>query len=132
MFWQQLGATPTGFFDPATTASLSAIAPILQKGAQYLPTILNIVEDPALPMVVGQIQQLRALEQKARTSATAAGQPAPGPAGPVGIGLHRFVGVIGAYIWTRTHPWETRGIAALGVGVLFGLGFAVGRLSVRQ
>lgn len=124
-----LAAEP--FFDAQTTTTLTSLAKVLQTGSKYMPTILAIVEDPALPRVVGQIQELRALEVRSRQQAAASGQPQPGPPGPVGIGLWRVAGVLGLYTWTRTHPWETRGLMALGLGALIGLGFGFGRLTAR-
>lgn len=131
-----LGATPAassgGLFDPATSSLLSSFSAIAAKAQAYLPTIINIVEDPALPKVVHKIQVLRALEVNARAEASAKHQPQPGPPGPVGIGLWRIAGVLDAYIWTREHPWAFRGVVAGSVGALIAIGFGLGRLSKRS
>lgn len=124
-------AAAPGFFDPGTSSLLSSIVPILTKVQAYLPTILSIAEDPALPTVVNRIQMLRKLEVNARSEATATHQPQPGPPGPPGIGLWRLTAPLDAYIWTREHPWATRGILAGSLLGLVGIGFGIGRLSKR-
>jgi len=134
IFGTAFGATaaPPTFFDPATSSLLTSIGPLLAKVQKYLPTIVNIAEDPALPIVVNKIQALRNLELKARSDAAAAHATPPGPPGPPGIGLWRVAGALDAYIWTRQHPWAFRGIVASSVLGLIGIGFGLGRLSKRS
>lgn len=112
-------------------AKLPQINDIVIKGIAYLPTIQAIVEDPSLPVLINRVQQLRALEQKSRTEAASKGKPQPGPAGPVGIGLHRFVGPLDKYIWTREHPTATKLLLAGGVVALIGGSVMVGRWTKR-
>lgn len=113
-------------------AKLPQINDIVIKGIGYLPTIQAIVEDPALPTLVNRVQKLRSLEQQARTEAASAGKPQPGPKGPVGVGLHRFVGPLDKYIWTREHPTATKLIVAGGAVALLGGVFMLGRWSKRS
>jgi hypothetical protein len=112
-------------------AKLPQINDIVIKGIGYLPTIQSIVEDPSLPVLVERIKQLRALESKARTEAASAKKPQPGPPGPVGVGLHRFVKPLDAYIWTREHPTKTKLLIAGGVLALIGGSVMVGRWTKR-
>jgi len=126
------GTAAPSLFDPSTSSLLTSVGPILAKVQKYLPTIVNIAEDPALPLVVNKIQALRNLELKARSAAAAAHTAPPGPPGPPGIGLWRVAGVLDAYIWTRQHPWAFRGIVAGSVLGLIGVGFGLGRLSKRS
>lgn len=119
-------------FDASTSSLLSSVGPILAKVQKYLPTILNIAEDPALPTVVNRIQKLRTLEVSARSEAAVKSQPQPGPPGPPGIGLWRLTAPLDAYIWTRQHPWAFRGIIAGSLLGLFGIGVGIGRLSKRS
>jgi hypothetical protein len=112
-------------------AQLPKVAAIVDKAVKYLPTVQAIVEDPSLPILVARIQTLRSLEAKARTDAVTKKKPQPGPAGPVGIGLHRFVKPLDMYISFRTSPakfYVGIGIAAVSV---VGLGFLAGRLTKR-
>ena len=111
---------------------LPQINDIVIKGIGYLPTIQAIVEDPSLPVLVNRVQKLRSLEQKARTEAASTGKPQPGPAGPVGVGLHRFVGPVDKYIWTREHPTATKLLIAGGAIVLIGGSVMVGRWTKRR
>jgi hypothetical protein len=106
-------------------APLGQLVPILQRVRSFLPTVITIIEDPALPKIVGHVQTLRATEVSDRKAGR------PGPPGPVGIGLHRFLGPIAALVWIRQHPWQTKGIAALGLFAVVGLGFGLGRVSKR-
>ena len=110
-------------------APLGQIGPVLQRVAGYMPTVVAIVEDPALPKIVGHVQTLRALEARDRAREQAAGKPVP--PGPLGIGMHRFLGPIGALVWVRQHPWQAKGIAALSVLAVLGVGFGFGRVSKR-
>ncbi len=113
-------------------AKLPQVNDIVVKGIGYLPTIQAIVEDPSLPTLVNRVQKLRALEQKARTEAASTGKPQPGPVGPVGVGLHRFVGPLDKYIWTREHPTATKLMLAGGAVALLGGVFMLGRWSKRS
>jgi hypothetical protein len=116
---------------------------ILGKAQSYLPLILDIVSDPALPEVVQKVRTIQSLAVKpAKPAKTAPGTtpPAPGtppapakpPAKPPGIGLRRFLPAMDATIWYLRHPWAPWVIGGGVVIVLAGGGYAIGRWSGKR
>jgi hypothetical protein len=117
---------------------ITDVTTILSKAQNYLPLILDVVSDPALPVVAKKIRTIQGLAAKPAPAAAPApvtpGQaPAP-PAPPkrVGIGLHRFVPAMDAAIWYLRHPWAPWAIGGATVLVLAGGGFAFGRWSGKR
>ena len=115
------------------------VTTILTKARGYLPLILDIVADPALPIVATKLRTIQGLAAKtapATAPAAAAASPAPGqvPAAPqrVGVGLHRFVPAMDAAIWYLRYPWAPWAIGGATVLVLAGGGFALGRWSGKR
>jgi hypothetical protein len=115
--------------------TIEDIATVVQKARAFLPTVLNIVEDPAIPALIDRIKILRELEKAARTTAQTQGKPQPGPPGPVGIGLHRFIKPLDYYIKYRQNPKQAQllaGLGAAGILVLFvGAGVALGHRRLK-
>lgn len=111
------------------------VTTILTKARGYLPLILDVVSDPALPVVATKIRTIQGLAAKTAPAAAAA-PPAPGqaPAAPqrVGVGLHRFVPAMDAAIWYLRYPWAPWAIGGATVLVLAGGGFALGRWSGKR
>lgn len=109
-------------------AYASQISAILTKGAAYLPTIVKVVEDPALPQVVRRIETLRTIAAKKAPSAPSA----PSVPSVPGVGLHRVVPLLDAAIWYSKYPWAPWAIGAAAVLALGGIGFGLGRWTRRR
>ena len=78
--------------------ALSVIESGLSTLGPYLPTIQNVLDDPALPAVLYRVKVLRSLEIGG--NGTSGGDPSIR-----GIGLSRALGPLDAYIWYRKNPW---------------------------
>jgi len=105
---------------------------IVAKGEKYVDTALMVIEDPALPRVIAQVQELHKIEEaaaakKARTPAEVmAAQVAPAQKKGVGIGLSKVVGPLDLYIKYRRNPAIGYAVVGGAVLVLVGLGFGIG------
>jgi hypothetical protein len=109
-------------------ALLSQANTILAKAGPFLPFILSIVEDPALPLIITRVKTLQTVH--AATAAPAA--PGATPSGPPkGVDLHRAVPLLDAAIWYEKHKWVPWAVGAGVVLTLGGIGFGIGRLSKR-
>ena len=107
-------------------ALLSQAVTIIDKAAPFLPFVLTVVEDPALPQIITRIKTLQALHAK-----TSSGAVPTASAPPKGIDLKRAVPLLDAAIWYEQHRWAPWAIGAGVVLTLGGIGFGVGRLTKR-
>lgn len=97
--------------------------------ASALDTALSIVKDPALPTLVNRLTILRDLEVADSGAPAPAGPPTPSGSTAPGIGLHRAVSALDAYIWFRRNRWIVPAVVG-GLVLIPGLvGFFVGRAS---
>jgi len=80
---------------------------VMNQIEPYLPTVMRVLEDPALPTVVARVNTIRGLEV-----ASAGGVSS----NVKGVGLAKIVPALDAYIWYRKNPWVPW--AALGLGAL--------------
>lgn len=119
-----------GFGD--TISDLSSLlnkgGAILQKAGPYLDTVLEVVQDPALPQLVTKIKALKAIDAGTRTP-TAPGAPAPAAA--PGVGLNRVLPLWDAAIFYTKYPWAPWAIGAGAVVLLGGIGFGIGRATKK-
>lgn len=119
-----------GFGD--TISDLSSLlnkgGAILQKAGPYLDTVLEVVQDPALPQLVTKIKTLKAIDAGTRTP-TAPGAPAP--AATPGVGLNRVLPLWDAAIFYTKYPWAPWAIGAGAVVLLGGIGFGIGRATKK-
>jgi len=76
-----------------------------------------IANDPALPQVASRIQTLHSLEAQASA----------GTVNAQGIGLHRLVKPLDAYITYRKNPWLGYVAVAAALGLPFFLGYVMGK-----
>jgi hypothetical protein len=106
---------------------LHDVVEIVNVAGKYIPTILQVAQDPALPAIVDRVKLLRQLEER-HTVATSS---APASA-TRGIGLSAAIKPLDLFIWYRQHPGATVAIAAGGVLALVGAGFAVGRWTAKR
>lgn len=119
-----------GFGD--TISDLSSLlnkgGAILTKAGPYLDTVLEVVQDPALPQLVTKIKTLKAIDAGTRAP-TAPGAPAPAPT--PGVGLNRVLPLWDAAIFYTKYPWAPWAIGAGAVVLLGGIGFGIGRATKR-
>ena len=98
---------------------------IVDKVLPFLPFVLSIVEDPALPQMISKIKVLKAAH-------AANSPPSKGSSGPPkGIDLARALPVLDGLIWYEKHRWVP---LAAGIGIVLalgGIGFGLGRLTKR-
>jgi hypothetical protein len=97
---------------------------ILTKAGPYLDTVVDVVQDPALPQLVTRIKTLKALQAKAPETSTAPAKP--------GVGLDRALPLLDAAIFYTKYPWAPWAIGAGVVVVLGGIGFGIGRATKRR
>lgn len=109
-------------------ALLSKGSTILSKAGPYLDTVLEIVQDPALPQLVTKVKLLKAIDAGTRTP-TAPGAPAP--AATPGVGLNRVLPLWDAAIFYTKYPWAPWAIGAGAILVLGGIGFGIGRATKK-
>lgn len=126
-----LTATPS-----ATTAKLQATSVLdlvnaVGKLPSYVPLLVDVVTDPALPEIAKRIRTIQALaaERKAKAKAKTSGLYGDET---IGIGLKRFVKPLDAVIWYMKHTWAPWVIGGGTIIVLFGGGFALGRWSGKR
>lgn len=98
-------------------------AAIVTKVGPFLPFVLSIVEDPALPQVITRIKTLKTLHEKGSPSTPSSAASGP----PKGIDLKRALPILDAAIWYEKHKWAPFAIGASVVLALIG----VGRLTKR-
>lgn len=117
---------PAGFGD--TISDLSALlgkgGAILSKAGPYLDTVLEIVQDPALPQLITKVKTLKAITP---SSAPAA----PGAPTTPGVGLNRVLPLWDAAIFYTKYPWAPWVIGAGAIVVLGGIGFGIGRATKK-
>ncbi len=68
---------------------------IVDKIGPHMGTVRHVMEDPALGAVIARVETIRSMEPPSSSAGGA----------PVGIGLHRLLGPLDAYIWVRRNPW---------------------------
>ena len=107
---------------------LSKGGTILQKAGPYLDTVLEVVQDPALPQLVSRIKTLKALD--AGTSKPSV-PSAPGAPAKAGVGLSRTLPLWDAAIFYMRYPWAPWVIGAGTIVVLGGIGFGIGRATKK-
>jgi hypothetical protein len=98
-------------------------ATIVGKVGPFLPFVLSIVEDPALPQIITKVKTLKALHDKSTPSTPSSAASGP----PKGIDLKRALPILDAAIWYEKHKWAPFAIGASVVLALIG----VGRLTKR-
>jgi len=98
---------------------------IVDRVLPFLPFVLSIVEDPALPQVISRIKLLKAAH--AANSPPSTGSSGP----PKGIDLTRALPVLDGLIWYEKHRWAPWVFGAGVVLALGGVGFGLGRLTKR-
>lgn len=118
---------PTGLGDIVSDVSalLGKGGQILTKAGPYLDTVLEIVQDPALPQLITKVKVLKAVD--AGTSAPAV----PGTATTPGVGLKRVLPLWDIAIFYTKYPWAPWVIGAGTVIVLGGIGFGIGRATKK-
>mgnify|MGYP003392130284 CR=1 FL=1 len=118
---------PTGLGD--TISDLSALlgkgGQILSKAGPYLDTVLEIVQDPALPQLITKVKVLKAADAGASPSAAPGGTAAPG------VGLNRVLPLWDVAIFYTKYPWAPWAIGAGAVVLLGGIGFGIGRATKK-
>lgn len=108
------------------------VAQILDKAGKYLPTLVHIAEDPALPQVIDRIEALYAIEKKRKEAEAAATKtPRPVAVKRVGIGLDRVVKPLGAFVYLREHPWLPWVLGTGVIALVLGGGILIGRATKR-
>lgn len=107
--------------------AVEAASKIAERVPQYLDTIVDVLEDPALPVVISQVKAIKKLNvaDAKRQIPTITEKDIPG------VGLSRFVKPIDAYIYTREHRWVTPTAIVLMLLIPFGIGIIIGRVTKR-
>lgn len=107
---------------------------IIDKAGPHLDTILAVVQDPALPQVIGRVKTLRSLAAaKAVPAAPGAAPTAPS----ADTGIKKLLPAFDAAIFLDKHPaaqFVLKHPVLVGAGaflVLTGIGFGIGRLTKR-
>lgn len=95
----------------------SGLTEWLQKGADILKTAGTVLNDPALPQVVGMVAELHSMEPPSKPGG------APGP----GIGLNTIVKPLQAFVFYRKNTWVLPVAVAGLIGLPFFLGYTFGR-----
>ncbi len=120
---------PTGFGD--TVSDISALlgkgGQILSKAGPYLDTVLEIVQDPAMPQLIDRVKTLKAIDA-AKSPSAAPGAPA---AATSGVGLKRVLPLWDVAIFYTKYPWAPWAIGAGAVVLLGGIGFGIGRATKK-
>lgn len=117
--------TSAGFGDTVSDiqALLSKANQILTQAGPYLDTVLQVVQDPAMPQLISRVKTLKSIDAaKSPSTPTAPGTPVK-----PGVGLARTLPLWDAAIWYTKYPWAPWAIGAGAIVVLGGLGFGVGR-----
>lgn len=109
---------------------LPRVIHVIETAEPYYPLILRILQDPQFPDVVKRVQKVIALHAKMGKKSGFA--EALGAAPPASAGLGPVIKGLDAYIWVKEHPAVVWGGVAATVLVLFGTGFAVGRLTAKR
>ena len=95
---------------------------LLKGASSTVAPAYHVLSDPALPMVAGRISSLHDLEAQQVSKETGIS-----PSKVKGIGLHRMVKPLDAYIWYRRNPWILP-VALIGIRAIpFLLGYKKGR-----
>lgn len=117
---------PAGLGDTVSdiSALLSKGGAILTKAGPYLDTVLEVVQDPALPQLVTKIKTLKAITPSAAPAA-------PGAPATAGVGLNRVLPLWDAAIFYTKYPWAPWAIGAGAIIVLGGIGFGIGRATKK-
>jgi len=120
---------PAGFGDSISDI-LAKASQILTKAGPYLDTVLQIVQDPALPQVIDRVKLIRTLAAGPAVPAAAAA-PSTAPTAPAGFELRRTLPVLDAVIWYQKHRWAPY-VAGVGVALLLGgIGYGIGRATKK-
>jgi hypothetical protein len=104
---------------------VSQLVTVLKAVKPVLPTVRMVIEDPAFPRVVQQIQTLHDIEA-ARAAATPTVPGLPTPPG-VGVGLSKAVPILDAVIYARRNPWAPWAAGAVLLLAIGGVGYRLGR-----
>jgi hypothetical protein len=102
------------------------IAGIVRKIWPYLGTVRQIVDDPALPQIIGRIQTINALPS------TKTGLPGSPLQPAAGVGLKHLVKPLDMYIYARRNPWAPWAVGAGIVLVIGGLGYRLGQRKAQR
>jgi hypothetical protein len=117
-----LGATPT-----TTVGSpdiMSKLEDYLKKALSVSGTATAVLNDPYLSEAACYVSQLSAIENK--TPMPVCPRLPPGKTG--GIGLHKFLPAMRAYVFAEQHPV----VKPLAVAAVLGVPFLVGYLAGRR
>lgn len=85
--------------------------------------VTQVAKDPCFDGVVKRVLTLREIEAAKPSKPS---EPPKKPAGP-GVGLCQAIKPLDAVIYVRRRPWVLPVGAAVVVGLIFGLGYTVGR-----
>lgn len=112
----------------AQTTSVLDLINAVGKVPSYIPILIDVVTDPALPEIFQRVRTIQSLtaERKAKAKSGLYGDET------VGIGLKKFVKPLDAVIWYLKHRWAPWVIGGGTIIVLFGGGFALGRRSGKR
>lgn len=105
---------------------LSQVVTIIDKAGEYLPVVMDIVEDPALPQIAQRIATLKDLAAGQPEGTTSTTNYVPG----TGVGLSRAIPLLDGVIFFEKNPWTVYAGAAAVVALLGGIGYMLGRRSV--
>jgi hypothetical protein len=94
---------------------LDTASKYINQGADIIKTGTTVLNDPALPQIIGMVVELNSLEKKAASS------PSSGSTGQ-GIGLRKVVKPLELFVFYRKNEW----ILPVAIGGLIGLPFLLG------
>jgi len=115
---------------------------IINQAGPYLDTILQVVQDPALPQLVDRIKTLQTIEAAKPSTPTAAATPGTAPVTPTtNTGISKLIPALDAAIFLDKHPAAQfaldhpvlvgAGAAVILAGIGIGIGIGVGRLTKK-
>jgi hypothetical protein len=124
---QAMRVAPAGLGADSITDIFAKASQILTKAGPYLDTVLQIVQDPALPQVIDRVKLIRTL-----SAGPSPATPAPSTAPAAGFELKRTLPVLDAVIWYEKHRWAPYVAGAGVILVLGGIGFGIGRATKKK
>jgi hypothetical protein len=124
---QAMRVAPAGLGADSISDIFAKASQILSKAGPYLDTVLQIVQDPALPQVIDRVKLIRTL-----SAGPSPATPAPSTAPAAGFELKRTLPVLDAVIWYEKHRWAPYVAGAGVILVLGGIGFGIGRATKKK
>lgn len=89
--------------------------------AAATPTVLALVQDPAFPELVAQINRIATQDAISNPSA-----------GPAKINLAQIIPIVRAYAWGNENKWIVPILGLAAVGIPFTIGLYIGKRSKKR